>query len=225
MSKSLSGNKQGSGNVRFFPDGIMVERFTIAAVEDFSNYPLQKKTKKNLWASGKPSQICLKLVVDTGMSERKMNIFGNFDIDYDRISGKMKKYNGWSIFGNMANSLITNLGLGENALNDDDSITDEVLKKLVGLPFYKLKYCIGPQKTGNYAGKPDYKDYSEVYDGFVNDGSDILYADWLTVADKFKKKRGYKPEWWNNWNIERIAEKKAMEETAKRDGPMDNDLM
>lgn len=216
MPKSLGDNSQGS-NSRYWQSGVFTEKCEVISVEDFSNYPL-KKVEKVRFESGFEPEICLRMMINNGGEDRKFNLFGQFQNKTDRVSGKVVKYLGWREKGNAVQNLIFKLGLGSNCLNEDDSIKADVLKKMVGMSFYKLRYCTGPGE-GEYADKPQFKDWGIFENSSIEDGDQVLHKAWLKVSAYFTK---YDPVFFDSWSdVNRKQEESFKpEDTIPDEAPM-----
>ncbi|WP_448506084.1 hypothetical protein [Immundisolibacter sp.] len=168
MPKSLEDNSVS--NSKYHGQGIFTDRCKIISVEDLSNYPKRPGVqKKTLGEKGWEPELCLRLVVNSGM-EMSMNVLGNYNWKTDPISGKKLEYLGWKQRGNAVQNLIVKLGLGNNAINDDDTISQAVLNAMPGKEFIRLRYCQGKDKM--YEGKPStqtWTTFSSVYEGAEED--------------------------------------------------------
>jgi hypothetical protein len=167
MPKNLEDNSVS--NSKYHGQGIFTDRCKIISVEDLSNYPKRPGVIKTLGEKGWTPELCLKLVVDSGM-EMSMNVLGNYNWKEDPVSGKKIAYLGWKQRGNAVQNLIVRLGLGNNAKGDDDTIMPAVLNAMPGKEFIRLRYCQGKEKM--YEGKPStqtWNIFSSVFDGAEED--------------------------------------------------------
>lgn len=167
MAQDLNDNSVS--NSKYHGQGIFTDRCKIISVEDLSNYPKRPGPAKTLGEKGWEPELCLKLVIDSGM-EMTMNVLGNYNWKQDPVTGKKLEYIGWKQRGNAVQNLIVKLGLGTGAKFDDDTINPNVLKAMVGREFIRLRYCQGKEKM--YEGKPStqtWNIFSSVYEGAEED--------------------------------------------------------
>lgn len=191
MARDLNDNS--TSNTKYFGNGIFTDRCRIVSVEDLSNYPKKPGEIKTLGKNGWAPELCLSLVIDSGI-EMKMNILGNYNWKEDPISGKKIEYLGWKKNGNAVQNLIVKLGLGKNAVLDDDSINPAVLKAMVGKEFIRLRYCETKDKM--YNGKPSTKIwniFNNVYEGADED---------LVVQFKKANVKGWDHNLWDDYQNE-----------------------
>lgn len=154
--------------VKMLQPGILVEEIKIKAVEDYSNYPLKRNAeKKTIGKNGFQPELCLKV---TDYDNKEHYIFGKFNYKVDFVSGKKTDYLGWKKSGNGVWNLIYNL-VGEFQINDDDSIPDNTLKKMLNKSFLKLRYCTGIDTLTN---QPIMKDYNVFKDSTQPKAEEIL---------------------------------------------------
>ena len=202
MPKNLEDNSVS--NSKYHGQGVFTDKCKVLSVEDFSTCPNKAGSPKRAWDSGKETELCLKLVVDTGF-EMKMNVMGNYLWKEDPVSGKRIAYLGWKQRGNAVQNLIVKLGLGTGAKLDDDSVSPNVLTAMVGKEFIRLRYCQTKDKM--YEGKPSTQNwniFSSIYEG----------ADEDLVAE-FKKAniKAWDHNLWEDYQ----NEQKAKEESFKPD--------
>ena len=220
MPRSLGDNTSASSS-KYHGNGVFTEKLTIVEVEDFSNYPLKTGVPIKAFDGGFEPQICLRMVVSNEGNERKMIVFGEFSHQIDKISGKKIKYLGWKERGNSVQNLLFKLGVGESkdAILDDDSINPVVLTKMIGLEFVKLRYCAG-EGEGEYAGKPDWKDWGVFESTKQPDAEETLHRAWLKVAQYFSK---YNPTYYESWSDANRAEESTFD-PSKMDEPETEDV-
>jgi len=202
-----------TSNSRYFQKGVFIDKAKIISVEDCSNYPQREgaeiKTvgKKGTW---KP-ELCLKLKIDSGI-EMDMIISGWFNWQQDAISGKKLKYRGWSKRKNAVQNLIFKL-LGKFDTDDkDDSIPPELLNRLIGLEFYKLRYCLKESKGVRDDGSPQQQGWW-IFEKGIEGNDDILYKEWLKAIPK-----DYDPNFWEDYNKKRQADTESFD-PSKLDTP------
>jgi len=194
MPKNLGDNS--ISNTRYFGKGVFTDKCRIITVEDFSNYPKKPNSEvKSMGANGWQPELCLKLVIDSGI-EMKMNVLGNYNWKTDPVSGKKLSYLGWKKAGNGVQNLIFELGLGEGAVNDDDSIAQKVLNAMPGKEFIRLRYC--QTKDKDYEGKPSFQTWYAV-SGLYEGAEEDLVAKFNKVSAKIKK---YDPLHFDDYNEE-----------------------
>jgi len=184
-----------TSNSRYFQKGVFVDKAKIVSVEDYSNYPKRpsaeiKTMGQNNWAP----QICLKLIVDTGI-EMKMNVLGNFNYKKDPISGKQLEYIGWRQQSNGVQNLIFKL-LGKFDTDENDGLAQATLDALVGKEFYKLRYCQPRDKM--YEGRPSTQTWWK-FETAVEGNDDVLYREFLKANLSPKK---YDPNLWDDFQDE-----------------------
>jgi len=196
MPKTLSDNT--TSNSRYFQKGIFVDRAKIISVENLSNNPNESGAEVHMTNSGKPRELCLKLKVDTGI-EMDMYVFGKYNYKTDAISGKKLGYTGWRKKHNAVQQLLFKL-LGTNAtINDDDTIPPATLNKLIGLEFYRLRYCQPREKM--YEGKPSFQTF-DLFETVAEGNDDILYKEFLKANTKADY---YDPLLFDEWTAEQRA--------------------
>lgn len=180
---------------RYFQRGIFVDKAKILSVENLSNHPKIQGADIHMDNSGKPRQICLKLKINTGI-EMDMYIFGKYSYKTDPISGKQLDYLGWKQKHNAVQNLLYKL-LGTNAvINDDGTIPFGTLNKLIGLEFYRLRYCQPRSKM--YEGKPSFQTF-DIFEKAVEGGDEVLYKEFLKANVKADY---YDPLLFDEWSNE-----------------------
>lgn len=171
--------------------GVTIQKVTIKSIEDFSNYPLRKEPTKTIGENGFAPELCLKI---TDTNDKNHYLFGRFDYEVDKISGKRIRYRGWKRGGNAVWAFLYAM-FGEFVINDDDSIPSNLLAKLVGKTFYKLRYCVGTDENGNLK----YKDFNVKYvKADIEDAQQILFSAFLN--DNYAH-RMYDPKSYENYML------------------------
>lgn len=206
MPKEMGDNSVS--NVRYWEHGVFTERIKIISVTDKSNYPLQKNVPKNtVGKNAFQPELCLEVKYDSGTGVKEKLIFGQFDWDVDKVSGKKIKYKGWKQKGNPVQALIYAL-IGKFMINDDDSIMPSTLKKLEGYEYVTLRYCIGSQKDSD---KPGFKDFNmfmkysdtaeqELFDKFYAKSAKISKYDPNYFEDHNDRNSGFNPSAYSSEN-------------------------
>lgn len=189
MSKVMHDSTGGSSV--YYGNGVFIDKCTITSIEDKSNYPTRKDLpKKTIGQNAFEPELCLIVNLEDG---RKFTIFGQFDYNTDRVSGK-QVYKGWRNSGNAVQSFLARMSGGKFEVGNDDTILEKTLNNLIGKEFYKLRYCVGSYETAD-GEKPSFKDYRKVRP--VDDGNDKeLYAEFLKGVSYLK---GYDPNYFEKW--------------------------
>ena len=213
MPKQLGDNT--TSNSRYFQRGVFVDKAKILSVEDLSNYPKKQSAEvKTIGNKNFQPQLCLKLKVNTGI-EMDMYVFGKFNFKTDPISGKQLEYQGWRAKHNAVQNLLFKL-LGTNAvIEDDDSISLATLNKLVGLEFYRLRYCQNREKM--YEGRPSFQTFN-IFEKSIEGNDDVLYKEFLKSAGSLKD---YDSNLFDEWSEQQRGESgfdpSKFDEPAKED--------
>lgn len=189
MGKTMH-DTTGSNSV-YYNNGVFIDKCTIASIEDKSNYPTRKDLPtKTLGQNDFKPELCLLVKTEDG---RTFTVFGQFDYAKDQISGK-EIYKGWKKKGNAVQSFIARLSGGTFEINDDDTIPQKVLNRLLGKEFYKLRYCVGSYNSPE-GEKPSFRDYRKIQP--VEEGKDKeLHQEFLKGLSFIK---GYDPNYFEKW--------------------------
>ena len=181
-----------TSNSRYFQKGIFVDKAKVISVEDMSNYPKAPKAEIVTIGNGFQTELCLKLKVNTGI-EMDMYVFGKYNWKTDPISGKQIDYLGWKQGGNAVQNLLFKL-FGSFDTGENDVIPETLLNRLVGLEFYRLRYCQPPDK--DYEGRPSFQTWNK-FEKAVDGNDDVLYKEFLKSAGSIK---GYDPNHFDDYN-------------------------
>jgi len=184
-----------TSNSRYFQKGVFVDKCKVQSVEDVSNYPKKQGAEiKVVGQKGWQPELCLKLSVNTGI-EMDMYVMGRFQWKTDPISGKKLEYQGWKQRGNGVQNLLYKL-LGEFKTDEFDAVPQALLNRLVGLEFYRLRYCQNRDKM--YEGKPSFQTWN-IFERVEEGNDDKLYREWLKVAPN---RNDYDPNLWDEYQEE-----------------------
>ena len=215
MAQVLGDNT--TSNSRYFQRGIFVDKAKILSVENLSNNPVTPGAEIHTDSNDKPREIALRLKIDVGF-EMDMWVFGKYNFKTDTISGKRTGYLGWKPKHNATQNLLAKL-LGSNAvINDDGTIPDSTLNRLIGQEFYRLRYCQPRAKM--YQGKPSFQTF-DIFAKAIEGNDDILYKEFLKSNVKADY---YDPLLFDEYTAEQRANSESFD-TQAMDSPAKEDII
>lgn len=169
--------------------GVFASKQTISKIANSSNHPSQEE-KLTIGQKGYKPELCL-IVTFTDESGRDMQkyLFGKYL--KDKITGNIK---GWVTQGNAVLSfLYACLGKDNVNVNDDYSISEQLLNRCVGKEIWKVDY-VTREYSQNGEIKPGYQLLNAFFPSSTKESQLIEY--W---QDRKTSLRDYQPQIYRNY--------------------------
>lgn len=119
----------------------------VTEIIDNSNAP--GKSDITLGKNGFVPEICLTVNLESGKYTYTKYLYGNYEWEKDKISGKELACKGWLLKKNQVYDFLSELS-DNIVLNDDFTLQAEYLKSLIGSEVYILRYPDNEGKLRDY---------------------------------------------------------------------------
>lgn len=174
--------------------GVYIKIGEVKSVVDHSNYPKAEGEKKTIGNKGFEPELCLEIEFAVDDYKKKVMLFGNFKRNSNGL------VTGWDGWNNNVQRLLYKLLGNQAELEEDLSIPNDVLQKLIGKQFKFISYQSNREYESQDGTKYAYQTFPKIFT--VSDTKDEINNEWI---NQLPYVRDYAPE---------IAEERAKQSTS-----------